>query len=1358
MLNSGKSVLLIIGPLDDIDIREVDIPENQMTDGGQKITKGYVISDTMYLTRSGLVLNIKDDFSAKFDGETYTSTRIVASVLGDLGEKRELNYNNEGKVMYGGVEYTLYNNNLTYVDENGSIAQCSPEKTLEILYSVLPRDNSAGPKVTFLKDQGIYLERLTDVIAKDFTGKYYYNTGGTTWVEATSTPTSGIKDYSSYKDGLIIQERKYQLVGTVSYDGTDYLTISRNGDEIYYELNQLDLVTGSDGSVFSTNPDAQFSQTLEADASDELLYHIGYVETVSEGKQVIINMENLKGTIRDGDALLQQLDPDVYTEDDMDIRTNNGDVIIYSHSSGSIGTPGDPLEISTGTGELIFRNLEGQEVLSTDTYISSSEDVTLHPDIVVDGIVLDVDAGGSIFGGNMTVINDGTADLDAGKDIEFTGNISSENGTVDLDAGGSIDTGNVSGAEGSNVTMDAETGNITTGDVDFTESTLDLDAGESIKTGDVTVTEGSDVDMNAVAGDITTGNVEAGDSTVDMNAGGDITAGELTAEGSTLDLDAGGSISSDSLDADSSEIYKDAGEDIIINEVDADDGSTVEYRSDGDIRFKRISSDDGSGTIFLDAKGVVGRLLPDGSDAVIFINETNTSDVAPDAKPALTVSGDKSIGEVDSPLIVDIPESLTMEIPRAGDIGIEAKDLDYVPPQQAGGRDEEGDRIQGDLIDNLDAEDSMFSTALEAQTPEELAEYFLSSMENGDGALDRERLEELVTDVFTEEEIRKLLEETVEPELWTKEQFMKLLTAALEEKDDEGNPLVDDDTLTELYWDAMSDEEKRALIADDGSFWENVDYPEPVEDTRDFRDFSAHIGQSKGETSLSNNGSITITQDAGTFTAKDIVSVYEDVSLTAPNILGVAGETNVTGSVIELEATEGSILDLTTDQQDWIEHTVANIDGVATDPVSGEYVVPEDMPADGGSWTISRNPQTGELEMAFEVDFTSISVRENDVSTSLTATAPGDIEITEIYGDLGVDKVSSTNSGDISLSVPQGDLVDSNPNPDGTNVSTGGDAQLDVPKGSIGSGENPVDVEIGGTLTTNSQGDTFVTTGEDLSMVGDSLEGELNIQADKDLELSNTQGDLNASELDVGGDLKVTSPDGSTDIQQLHVGGQLTMDSQGDIAVDKTTGDITVDKITAQGNILLNLDSKLTDTDRSDALKELAQAQAENAQAQAELEALKQRLETEREYLKPLEDSMERLEERRQELQEDKTELENQIPATEAERLEIEKQLEDIQNELDSIDKQLQELLDKYQPEKDHEDQLLKEKTDAEKKAEAAEQKLEEAREKAENSEASITAGGDLDINMENGGTVGQGDNSLSINVGGNYLHRQRRG
>ena len=44
---SQGSVLMIVGPFNDIPIREVDIPANAMTDAtGRPITTGYQITDT----------------------------------------------------------------------------------------------------------------------------------------------------------------------------------------------------------------------------------------------------------------------------------------------------------------------------------------------------------------------------------------------------------------------------------------------------------------------------------------------------------------------------------------------------------------------------------------------------------------------------------------------------------------------------------------------------------------------------------------------------------------------------------------------------------------------------------------------------------------------------------------------------------------------------------------------------------------------------------------------------------------------------------------------------------------------------------------------------------------------------------------------------------------------------------------------------------------------------------------------------------------------------------------------------------------------------------------------------------------
>ena len=154
------SLLLIIGPLSDIPIREVDIPANAMTDAsGSPITKGYRITDTLFLTRGGLVLNIKGAFSAKFDGETYTSVNLVARALGSLGQKRDLAYNDEGKIVYGGRVYTLYNNTLSYVDASGKIITLDRDASMDILYEVRPVENEDGPSITFLGGQQIMLEQ-----------------------------------------------------------------------------------------------------------------------------------------------------------------------------------------------------------------------------------------------------------------------------------------------------------------------------------------------------------------------------------------------------------------------------------------------------------------------------------------------------------------------------------------------------------------------------------------------------------------------------------------------------------------------------------------------------------------------------------------------------------------------------------------------------------------------------------------------------------------------------------------------------------------------------------------------------------------------------------------------------------------------------------------------------------------------------------------------------------------------------------------------------------------------------------------------------------------------------------------------
>ena len=166
-------------------------------------------------------------------------------------------------------------------------------------------------------------------------------------------------------------------------------------------------------------------------------------------------------------------------------------------------------------------------------------------------------------------------------------------------------------------------------------------------------------------------------------------------------------------------------------------------------------------------------------------------------------------------------------------------------------------------------------------------------------------------------------------------------------------------------------------------------------------------------------------------------------------------------------ALTGSIRDLTIDQRDWVEHTVVDVEKLQQSPTT--------MP-DSGSWSITRNALTGLLEMNFDIDFTTISVDDHNLATALTAIAADDISINEVQGNLGLEKAESTQGGNIDLAVIDGNLLDVNASPDGRNLSTSGNASITVQAGTIATAEAPLDVEVGGILTTRSLGSTWLTT------------------------------------------------------------------------------------------------------------------------------------------------------------------------------------------------------------------------------------------------------------------------------------------
>ena len=415
------------------------------------------------------------------------------------------------------------------------------------------------------------------------------------------------------------------------------------------------------------------------------------------------------------------------------------------------------------------------------------------------------------------------------------------------------------------------------------------------------------------------------------------------------------------------------------------------------------------------------------------------------------------------------------------------------------------------------------------------------------------------------------------------------------------------------------------------------------------------------------------------------------------------------------------------------------------------------MPA-AGSWNIARNAVTGLLEMNFFIDFTTISVDDHDLATTLTATAAGDISITEVQGDLGLAKAESTQGGNIDLTVTGGTLLDTNASSDGLNLVTTGSASLTAKEGTIGAAEAPLNVAVGETLTTLSRGNTWLTTPEDLTLIADVLDenARLDVVGDKDLTVSNTEGDLNATRLHAGGDLSVTSPKGSTHVNELKADGTLSMDSAENITVDEALGDVTVKTVKAEGDISLNIQGELKDV-AADPVKDLAEAQAEAARAEAAQKALEQQLAARQEYLDALESQQKDLEQQLADLEAEHKELEEQLQEAlqqpepdQAEVTRLEKELAKLEGEMDEIQQQLNDLEGERQSHEAEKQAIEAALDQAKQEAEAARKALEDAQKALEGApDASITAGGNVDILLENGGNVGEEGNALGVDVGG---------
>ena len=174
---SKGNTITFTGKIKDIGLNTTELPKNAVVTG----SNAYQVTESMYLTKSGLIVNIKEGFASKFDGKVYTSTKLIAEELGKLAVRKNLTGVNEnGETIYVDGQNHVYVMNRQGLFHCAEIHHTMTEaETLGILYEVPPTLNP-GPRITVRSGQNITLERLTDHIAHDInkisnTGNWRYD-------------------------------------------------------------------------------------------------------------------------------------------------------------------------------------------------------------------------------------------------------------------------------------------------------------------------------------------------------------------------------------------------------------------------------------------------------------------------------------------------------------------------------------------------------------------------------------------------------------------------------------------------------------------------------------------------------------------------------------------------------------------------------------------------------------------------------------------------------------------------------------------------------------------------------------------------------------------------------------------------------------------------------------------------------------------------------------------------------------------------------------------------------------------------------------------------------------------------------
>ena len=706
---SAGNTITFTGKIADIGLKTTHLPANAVVNG----SNAYQVTESMYLTKSGLIVNIKGDFASKFDGKVYTSTKLIAEELGKLAVSKNLTGVNEnGETIYVDSQnhvYVMNHQGRFHCAENGHTM--TEAETLGILYEVLPTLNP-GPKITVRSGQNITLERLTNHIAHDinnisttgnwrYDGTFYYSADGENgW---TAIPEGDVQ----VKNGVItvsyFDSKAQRNVELRIYKGSaqddlkeitfmEFATYDKDGNPVYVKA-------GSDGSVVMVGePATQKISTVESGTDYT-------VKNITAGENVEIRVNDPNGSLFNGND-----DPQAPC-----VVAKEKATIISAGGAGSIGTEDKPLNIQAK--EVEFLNQDMEQVIVKDTYVYIDQgDTSLDGNIVVDGVIWKLEtADGSVTAADktLTVKNGGTASILTNKEptatssgnvelktITVTGKDSTlqvqapgavktealtvtDGGTVDIDAGTIHVTGNETVTGGSTVTKTAE-GNITVdGNREVTGSTLtETSTNGSIAVGgDETVTGGSTVTKDA-KGDITVGGDQrvTGSTLTETSSNGSIEIkGNLTLADTTAHLTAHKDLTVEGNLAVTGGTLK----------AQAETGSvtltklrtwqtTTDFQAGADMRFDDWMSAESKNTVSVGGTfgvrtqgGTSFETYEQGYGNRAFVKYADTDNNT----NALFSLSAGSVGTKDNWLVVDIPAELTMKLPKVGDLYVDVLEL-----------------------------------------------------------------------------------------------------------------------------------------------------------------------------------------------------------------------------------------------------------------------------------------------------------------------------------------------------------------------------------------------------------------------------------------------------------------------------------------------------------------------------------------------------------------------------------------------------------------------------------------------------------------------------------------------------------